>query len=273
MSAPTPLDARARGGGLLERAVQARWPVAAALVLLLCVVWQAAGAAALLPDYIFTPTAIAAAFFRALPDRLPGETLATLRRQLPGFLLGTTLGVLIGLWAGMFRAVDDLTSPLVSLTYPLPKIALFPVLVVWLGFGDAPRIAIVALACLYPALVNAAAAARGIDRRKIWVARNYGAGSFRIFRQVVMRDAAGLVIVGVRIALALSFVVVFSTEAISARSGLGALIMDGYQNVQYDDMYAGMVTLGLLGFLADRLLLWASAPLVRGQQLRAIGRG
>lgn len=257
----------------IERAVRAKWPVSSAFVLLLLLTWQIAGTIADTPSYLFVPTSIFAAFVEQLTNQLPANTAATVWRQTTGFVLGTTLGTAIGLLAGMSRPVDDLTSPIVSLTYPLPKIALFPVLIVWLGFGDAPRITVVALACFYPALVNAAAGTRGVDRRKIWIAQNFGASRIVMFRNVVLRDAMAMVVVGARISLALSFVVTFSAEAINARDGLGWMIMDGYLNVQYERMYAALVMFGLVGFIADRTLLWASRPLVQGQHLRAVGHG
>ena len=87
-----------------------------------------------------------------------------------------------------------------------------------------------------------------------------------------MRDAAGLILVGVRISLALSFVVVFSVEAINAREGLGFMVIDGWQNLQYDRMYAAITALAALGFLADRALGLLAARFTRGQRVTAVGR-
>lgn len=256
------------------RLVDARWPVSLAFAALLVVAWQLAGMSDALPRYVLSPTEILAGFVALLGE---GELLPaignSLRRQVSGFVLGATVGVLIGLLAGVFRAAEDLFDTMVSLTYPLPKIALFPVVVVWLGFTDTARILIISLSCFYPSFVNAFAGTRGIDPRVLWVARNVGASRTRTFRQVVFRAAMPSIVTGVRISLALSFVLTFATESIGAsRGGLGYLIEEGFNNLFYDWMYVAILCFALLGFLADRLWLMLAGRLLHGQQAMAVGR-
>ena len=257
-----------------EWMLEKRWPVTVIFVGLIVLFWQVWGWLDRLPRYILPPTEIVAALFEYLGDGTLGPaTVSSMQRLGMGFAIGTGLGVLFGLLAGVVRPVEDITDPIVSLTYPLPKIALFPAFAVWLGFSDWTRIIIIALACFYPAFVNSLSGTRTIDKQLVWVARNLGSGRVRTFFQVVLPAAMPRVIVGVRISLALSFVLLFSTEAIASREGLGHWVFEGYLNVRYDLMYASILLLAMLGFLADRIVRFIGDRLTRGHTIEAIGRG
>jgi ABC-type nitrate/sulfonate/bicarbonate transport system permease component len=256
---------------ILER----KWLASSLFFLLLVVLWQLAGAADLLPVYVLTPTAIVSAVWTTLTDgQLLPASASSLGRQMSGFLLGSTAGVLLGLFAGVSRWAEDIFDTLVSLTYPLPKIALFPVVVIWLGYTDWARILVISISCFYPSFINAFAGTRGIDSRLLWVARNAGAGRLRAFRQVVLRAAMPSVVNGVRLSLALSFILTFATESLGAsRGGLGALIEDGFNNLLYPLMWAGIVAFAVYGFLADQIWTRLAGQLLRGQRVEAVGRG
>lgn len=264
---------RASRPGLADRLIAARWPVSVGFVVFVLALWQLAGGLGLLPRFVLSPVAIVMA---AVDATLEGELLPaaarSLRRQLLGFGIGATSGVLIGLLAGVFRAAEDVFDTLVSWTYPLPKIALFPVVVVWLGFSDASRVLIIAVSTFYPSFVNAFSGTRAIDPRLLWVARNVGAGRVRTFWQVVFRAAMPQIVVGVRISLALSFILTFATESIGAsRGGLGFLIEEGFNNLLFDLMYAGILAFAVLGFIADQVWVRVAARLLRGQRAAALG--
>jgi len=256
---------------LLER----RWLASGVFLAAVLLVWQVAGGVGLLPEYVLPPLAIAAALVDTVRDGLLlPATANSLRRTLSGFLLGSSLGVLAGLLAGVSRIAEDFVDTLVSLTYPLPKIALFPIVVIWLGYTDTARILVIAVSCFFPSFVNALAGTQGIEPRLLWVARNVGASRVRAFRQVVLRAAMPSVVTGVRISLALAFILTFATESLGAgRGGLGQLIEDGFDNLIYPLMWAGIAAFAILGFTADRLWLGLSERLLRGQRVEAVGRG
>lgn len=258
-----------------ERLLDSRWPLSLAFVTMLLVAWQALGVAGALPRYILTPLAIGQATVELVAS---GELLPavgdTVRRQFVGFLLGAGFGTLTGLLAGVVRPAEDVLDTLVSWTYPLPKIALFPVVVVWLGFTDTSRVLIIAVSTFYPSFVNALSGTRSIDARQLWVARNVGAGRVRTFLQVVLRAAMPSIVVGVRISLALSFTLTFATESIGAsQNGLGQLIEDGFNNLLYGLMYAGILAFAVLGLVADQVWVRISRRLLQGQRTMALGRG
>jgi len=225
-----------------------------------------------LPGYVLSPFEIAAAIGELVFDgTLIVASSQSLGLQFSGFVIGSSAGVVFGLAAGVNRWAEDFIDPLVSLTYPLPKIALFPVVVIWFGYTDLARGLIIAVSCFFPVFVNAYAGTRGIDSRLIWVAKNTNAGRLRTLSQVVLRASMPSVSNGVRIGLALSFILTFATESLGARgSGLGNMIESGFNDLQYGVLWAGIVTFGILGFAADRVWALISSFLLRGQKVDAI---
>jgi ABC-type nitrate/sulfonate/bicarbonate transport system permease component len=131
---------------------------------------------------------------------------------------------------------------------------MLPIFMLWFGIGDVSKILIIALACFYPSFVNAYYGARATPTILVWSALNMGAGRAQIFRKVVLPGALPLVFAGVRVSLALSFILLFSTEMINARSGLGSLIRQAESSLAFDLMYVSIVAIAILGWASDRLL-------------------
>ena len=207
------------------------------------------------PDYVLAPLDIVKHFVAALGTReLYADAWASLARALPGFAIGTLFGIALGLAAGIRRAFDELLSPLVFLTYPVPKIVMLPLFMLWFGIGDLSKILIIALACFYPLFINAYSGARTTPRILVWSAQAMGASRAQVFWRVVAPAAAPMIFAGLRVALALSFIVMFATEMINARSGLGHLIRAAESGLRFDLMYVSLVAIALLGYAGDRLL-------------------
>jgi ABC-type nitrate/sulfonate/bicarbonate transport system permease component len=226
----------------------------AGLLLVVLIVWQLAALRGL-PSYLLGPLEILKYFAAALGSQeLYEHAAASLARALPGFAIGTLLGIGLGLAAGIARSFDEMLSPLVFLTYPVPKIVMLPVFMLWFGIGDLSKILIIALACFYPTFINAYYGARATPRILVWSARNMGAGEARIFRRVVLPAALPLIFAGMRVSLALSFIVMFATEMINARSGLGHLIREAENSMRFDLMYVSLLSIAILGYAGDRLL-------------------
>ncbi|HZQ73278.1 MAG TPA: ABC transporter permease [Burkholderiales bacterium] len=238
---------------------------AGALVALL-LLWQGASWAGL-PEYILDPLAIVRAMAAALASgELYRHVGASLARSVPGFLLGSALGVAAGLLAGTWRAADEVLTPAVFLTYPVPKIVILPIFMLWFGIGDLSKILIIALACAYPAFINAYYGARQAPRILVWSALNMGAGRWRVFSRIVVPSAAPLVFAALRVSLALSFIVMFAAEMINSRSGLGYLIRDAENSLRFDLMYVSLVSIAVLGYAGDRLLRYARGRVLAWQE-------
>lgn len=251
----------------LRWAAEARWPVSVGFAGALIGLWEL-WAATVAPVYIHGPSTIVADTVRLAADGTLGPLLGeSVRRAATGFAIGAGLGAVIGLVAGVVPVVEDLVDPPVAVTYPFPKIALFPALAVLLGFDDRTRIVVIAVACFYPAYLNAHSGTRGINPGFLWLARNVGAGRLRTFTQVVVPAALPRLLVGLRISLALSFVLMFATEVIGFTTGIGAEIFQARLAGDYDVMWAGTAVIGLVGFVADRLLGAVSRRLLRGREL------
>ena len=209
------------------------------------------------PEFVLPPLEIAKEFIAALgPRELYADAAASLLRALPGFAVGVALGIVLGLAAGIARSFDEMLSPLVFLTYPVPKIVMLPVFMLWFGIGDLSKVMIIALACFYPAFINAFYGARATRRILVWSARNMGASEAEIFRRVVLPGALPQIFAGLRVALALSFIVMFAAEMINARSGLGHMIRTAENSLRFDLMYVSLVSIAILGYAGDRLISW-----------------
>ena len=225
-----------------------------ALLLLLLLAWQLLWLRGL-PEYILGPVEILRHFSGALGEREFYENVgASLMRSLPGFAIGTLLGIALGLAAGIARSFDRMFSPAVFLTYPVPKIVMLPLFMLWFGIGDISKILIIALACFYPAFINAYYGAKATPAILVWSGQNMGAGKWRIFLRVVVPNAMPQIFAGIRVSLALSFIVMFATEMINARSGLGHMIRVAENSLRFDLMYVSLMGIALLGYAGDQLL-------------------
>jgi NitT/TauT family transport system permease protein len=185
---------------------------------------------------------------------------ASLYRGSVGLLLAIAVGGALGIFMAWWKPVNILLAPLVEIFYPLPKSALIPVTVIWLGFGDGSKILLIFLGCMIPVTIGAFNGARSAEQTLVWSARSMGANRLRVLWDVVLPSALPELLNGIRTALALSFILLVSSELIVAREGLGNLIGFLGANGSYDAMYAVVLTVAFLGFAADRgyqmLMTW-----------------
>ena len=224
-------------------------------LLILAFAWEAVARLGLVSSLALPPlsSVIAAWIDLARDGELIGNGGASLYRAGLGLALAVVIGGALGVSMAWWRSLNVLVSPLVELFYPMPKSALIPVTVLWLGFGDGSKILLIFLGCMLPVTLGAFNGARGADRVLIWSARSMGAGRLRVLRDVVLPSALPELLNGIRTALALAFILLVSSELIVAQQGLGYLIGFLGASGAYEGMFAVVLTVGLLGFLADRL--------------------
>lgn len=186
-----------------------------------------------------------------------GELLSngatSLWRAAAGLGLSVVVGAVLGIFMAWWRPVNILLGPLVEMFYPMPKSALIPITVIWLGFGDGSKILLIFLGCMLPVTIGAFNGARSSDQMLVWSARSMGASPLRMLWDVVVPSALPELLNGIRTALALSFILLVSSELIVARSGFGYLIGFLGASGTYDAMFAVVLTVAFLGFAADRL--------------------
>jgi ABC-type nitrate/sulfonate/bicarbonate transport system permease component len=204
--------------------------------------------------FIPAPTDIAVRFWQlTLNGELFVHTGVTLYRVIAGYVIGAVPGIAAGLLMAMFKPVRLFFDPLVAVLFPIPKVALMPLLLLAFGFGDASKIALVATAVFFPVVVNTYAGAANIDKLYWDVAKNYGASSWVMFTRVVFFGALPLIFAGLKIALAVSFVVLVAAEFVASKSGLGYLIWNSWELLQVDYMFVGIVVIGILGLITSVL--------------------
>src|SRR5258707_925264 len=224
-------------------------------LLILALAWEAASRLHLVSSLALPPlTDVVQAWVDLLQSgELVSNGLSSLYRAGAGLALAIAVGSALGIFMAISRPVNAMLGPLVELFYPMPKSALIPVTVLWLGFGDGSKILLIFLGCMLPVTIGAYNGARGSDQHLIWSARSMGARGLRMIWDVVVPSALPELLNGVRTALALSFILLVSSELIVARQGLGNLI--GYlgANGSYEAMFAVVLTVAFIGFLADRV--------------------
>jgi ABC-type nitrate/sulfonate/bicarbonate transport system permease component len=224
---------------------------------IIALAWEAASRLGLVSTLSLPPLSdvLVAWLDLARTGDLVSNALASLWRAAAGLALAIAIGGALGIAMAWWRPLNILLGPLVELFYPMPKSALIPVTVLWLGFGDGSKILLIFLGCMLPVTIGAFNGARGCDRMLIWSVRSLGASRWRALIDVVVPSALPELLNGIRSALALSFVLLVSSELIQARSGLGYLIGFLGSGGIYDAMFATVLTVALLGFCADRLYL------------------
>jgi ABC-type nitrate/sulfonate/bicarbonate transport system permease component len=226
-------------------------------LLLVFAAWQAASATGLLPKSIlpsFYDVVASLAGMVGSGEIIP-HTLASFGRAGAGFLIAVVIGVALGLLMARVRAVERAVEPILLLIYPVPKPALIPLFMVWLGIGNFSKVAVIALACLLPVVVATFNGARSVDDILLWSARARGTSEHRLLWRVVLPAALPAIAAGVRTAIAIAIIVLVSSEFISAETGLGYLIF-AYGGVGADAaMLAVVIYLAALGYLLDRCYL------------------
>jgi NitT/TauT family transport system permease protein len=227
-------------------------------VLILFAVWEFLSVTQIIPE-LFLPSfsSVAGSWYRLLiSGEIPLHTAASLWREAVGFALSVLVGTALGIGMARSRFMEDFFDPLINLIYPIPKSALIPILIVWLGIGHLSKIAVIFLGCILPVVVSSFNGAKGVDRFIIWSALNMGTGRRRILWRVIIPAALPDILSGARTALAISFVLLVSSEMLASNLGLGFLIFFLGEGGDYAGMFAAIMTVTLLGFFADRVYLY-----------------
>ncbi|MGY1812306.1 ABC transporter permease [Blastococcus sp. SYSU D00820] len=228
-----------------------------AVVVLTFVAWDLTAAAAqsrLLPG----PLAVGQTLWRALSDgTIWFHAQLTFQRGLTGLAIAVVGGVVLGVLLARVRWLDAALEPLVAATYPVPKLALYPLLILMLGFGAGSKIAMVALECAYPIILTTYAATQAIDKHYFWLARNVEAGVLARFR-VIVRATTPAMVASLRMATPIMLVIMVVTEMLGESRGLGYLIRRAGTDFDPMTAMAVILLLAIIGFVLDRLIVFAA---------------
>jgi ABC-type nitrate/sulfonate/bicarbonate transport system permease component len=242
-----PVTAVAFRGGGFEPGVR-RWaPWAAFAAILLG--WQAASSTGVLPELLMpSPLQVLAALKQlVLSGTLPQNVGWSLQRILLGWVIGTACGLGIGLAMGMFSLARAVGIPVVAALFPIPKIALLPLFILWFGIGEPSKVAVIALGVFFPTTISAYSAVDGVSRSLIRMAQSFGVPAVQIVRKVIVPAAMPGILAGFRISTSIALILLVAAEMIGATYGIGAFVLAAGNLMQTDQLVAGVVLLSLLG--------------------------
>ncbi|GGU47805.1 ABC transporter permease [Streptomyces lavendofoliae] len=260
--APPAGHAPSLGGRLRSTARRAaygavRAGVRSVAIVALLVLWETAPRLELV-DRTFLPpfSEVAVAWWRLAADgQLADHTLASLSRSLTGFGIAVGVAVPLGLLIGWYRRVADLLGPLLEVFRNTAALALLPVFVLLLGIGETSKISIVVYACAWPVLLSTISAVRTVDPTLLRLARSLDLPPARLFQKVILPASVPSVFTGIRLAGAVSVLVLVAAEMIGAKAGLGYLINASQYNFAIPQMYAGIITISAIGVAFNQFLV------------------
>ena len=224
-----------------------------ALVLL----WQAVTETGWVPP-LFLPSPLGvlrAGAEMLVTGELVGHIATSLRRIVLGFGLGALGGVAVGLAVGVFSLAEAIGNPLIAATFPIPKIALLPLLILWLGIGEASKVAVIMLGVFFPMAINTYTGVRHADPLLIRAAVSFGAGRWSVIRKVMLPSALPMIFAGLKLGAGTSLLLLVAAEMIAASSGIGFLILNAQNLMETTRLMVGIVLLSLLGLASHWLLV------------------
>jgi ABC-type nitrate/sulfonate/bicarbonate transport system permease component len=180
---------------------------------------------------------------------LARNTWASLQRLFWGSLIGGIPALVLGIVMGLYRPVRTIVDPLVSATYPVPKSAILPLILLIFGLGEASKIAMVAIGVFYPVLINATAGVLQINRMYLDVGKNFQASRVQVFRTIALPGALPFIMTGVKLGIGMGLILIAIAEMIGAKSGLGYMIWNAWELLSVETMYVGLLVIAVLGFL------------------------
>ncbi|SDT53587.1 ABC transporter permease [Bradyrhizobium canariense] len=178
-----------------------------------------------------------------------------------GLGLAAVVGIAAGILMGRIRAVESFLDPLISALFPTPKLALFPLMMIFLGIGDASKIALIFLGCFFPIVINTYTGVKNVDKFFVWNALTKGASQRQLIWHVIIPASLPFVFAGLRVATSTAFLLIVASELIAANDGLGYLIMFAERSFDPALMWCGILVIAGMGFAVDRLLLALGARL------------
>ena len=218
----------------------------------LVVLWEIVARIGWVP-VLFLPSplgVVAEGWEMVMSGELGGHLAASLRRLLFGFAVGGGLGVIVGIVVGFFSVAEAVGTPLIAATFPVPKIALLPLLILWLGLGEPSKIAVIALGVFFPMAINTYTGVRQADALLVRAAVSFGARRWSVIRKVILPSALPMIFAGLRLGAGTALLLLVAAEMIAVESGIGFLVLHAGNIMATTKLMVGIVVLSLLGVLS-----------------------
>nr|WP_314367789.1 aliphatic sulfonate ABC transporter permease SsuC [uncultured Acinetobacter sp.] len=222
---------------------------------LLLLIWQAASSSGLLQSRVLpAPTAVVSAFWHLLiRGELWHHVKVSAGRALLGLLVGGGLGLLLGLLNGSSRIASTLLDTTLQMIRNIPALALIPLVILWFGIDETAKLFLVAVGVFFPIYINTYHGIRSVDPQLIEMGKSYGLNRWQLYKEIILPGAMPSILVGLRFALGLVWVLLIVAETISAQAGIGYMTMNAREFLQTDIVLVGILLYAILGKLADVL--------------------
>jgi ABC-type nitrate/sulfonate/bicarbonate transport system permease component len=218
-------------------------------IVALLIAWQVVTALGLEPPIVLPSPADVIDAFRDMfsSDQIWHDLAASGLELVYGFALAAVVGVVLGLAIGWYVRLGYLLEPMVNFLYAIPRVALGPLLIVWLGIGLGSKVTLVFLTAVFPVIINTSSGIRSLDPLLVRVARCFGAGDLQIFRTIALPGSVPFILSGLRLAVGQSLIGVFVAELLGAQNGVGMLIQNAGEQFQTATVFAGLVIFAIAG--------------------------
>ncbi|MDP9365032.1 MAG: ABC transporter permease [Chloroflexota bacterium] len=238
----------------LRPVLQPRWISAVAVLVTLFVWYLVTMRLALVPSLFFPSPADVWGTLTRVRETILVHAGVTLLRVLASFVLGSAVGIVVGLLMSRYGVLFGLLDPFIEALRPVPPIALIPFFILWFGLGDLGKLVLAGLGCFMVLVIGTVEAVRNVPRIYLQAARSLGASESHAYRTVVLRAITPELIGSLRVALALAFGLTIAAELMGAQSGIGYLMMVARRSLNTDTILLGIIILGIEAWLADRVL-------------------
>jgi NitT/TauT family transport system permease protein len=181
------------------------------------------------------------------------HVLASLSRILLGFIMACIVGVAVGILIGFFSIPEAVGNPLIAATFPIPKIAILPLLILWLGIGEPSKVAVIALGVFFPMVINVYTGVKNVDPILIKAALSLGSNRWRIIRKVILPGILPMVLAGMKLGIGIALLLVVAAEMVAADAGIGFMILTAADLMETKKLMVGLITLSFLGLFFNWL--------------------
>jgi ABC-type nitrate/sulfonate/bicarbonate transport system permease component len=235
-------------------------------LILLLAGWEAYARSGAVSNFLLPP--LSAVLERVWQDMLSGDLVlnlgVTLYRGLLGFAIAAVAGVIIGILIARHTAARWFFDPIVSIGFPMPKIAFLPIFMLWFGLYDTSKVTMIVVSAIFPVVTATVVATQGVDKELVWSARSLGAGERQLLWEVVLPAALPQILTGLQVALPVALIVAIVTEMLMGGTGLGASMINASRFADSPGVFAGIVEIAVAGFclvrgiaaLRRHLLIW-----------------
>lgn len=277
MSGPTPIDTQIadeerqseRRNG--TRRTSWRFIISIGSIVVALLIWWAITALELVrPLFVPPPSAVWDAFTATLTDGYRGHflhdhLLTSLQRVFIAFALALLLAIPLGLLVGASRRLEAALEPLINFYRVLPPLAYYTLLIIWMGIGEAPKVALLLLAGFPPLFIGVVQGMRNVPKERLDAAKSLGASPAKTLRYVVLPSILPDVFTGIRVSIGFTYTTLVAAEMVAAESGIGWMVLDASTYLQSDVVFMGIIVMGITGVLLDSLTKLAQRKIVPWQ--------